>query len=208
MVGVAQGEFFEHEEGAVHRSESARRPRGIQLWRQVVMVVHESLAQQLVRGRDEDKSVRRVGGMNDVEAFAKIDEHGRDEHRHRRVAVLHEIAHESSRRPRCWIAVDDDAVDRLTPALSRPRRRDHGDPVSGLHQRSRLAAHTGVVGIRVVLDQHEHAPTGAAPHCARLALHRGRRLGTGRRIFLSHRIDLLTRMGARGLRRTQCFRSS
>ena len=160
------------------------------------MVVDKSLAQQLVGGRDEDKRVRRVGGMNDVEAFAKVYEHGQDEHRRRRIAILQQIPHESGRRRRCGIAVGDHAVDRLAPALSPPRRRDHDHLVSGLDQRSGLAAHTDVFGIGVVLDQHEHAPTCAAPHCARRVLHGRKRLGIVRCTFGCHPTDLLIRIDA------------
>src|SRR5437879_10760637 len=110
--------------------------------------------------------------MNDVKTFAEVDEQGQDKQCHRRIAILEQVAYDSAHFPRRWVPVDAHPVDGLTPALSRPRRGDHGDLVSCLRQRSGLLAHTEVLGVGVVLYEHEHAPTSGCAHRARLSLSR------------------------------------
>src|SRR5439155_23223794 len=78
---------------------------------------------------------------------------------HRRIAILQQVAHETARRPRCWIPVNADPVEGLTPGLSPPRRGDHGNLISRIHERPGLAAHTDVLGVGGVLYQHKDAPT-------------------------------------------------
>ncbi len=172
VVGEAQGELLQHKEYAGHQAiASIGVHSAIQLRDQVVVVVHKALAQEFEGCRDKHEGVRRVGGMNDVKAFAEVDEQGQDEQCHRRIAILEQVADEPARLRRRWVPVDVHPVDGLTPALSRPRRGDHGDLISGIGQRSGLVAHTGVLGVGVILHQHEHAPTSGGVHCARISLY-------------------------------------
>ena len=137
-----------------------------------MVVVHKSLAQQFVRYRDKHEGVRRVGGMNDVKSLAKVHEQGQNEHRHRRIAILEQVAHDAARFRQRRIPVGAHSVDGLPPWLSRPRRGDDGDLVSGIGQCPGLAAHTSVLGVGVVLYQHKHAPTGGRVRRVSFGLHR------------------------------------
>jgi hypothetical protein len=126
--------------------------------RDVVVVEHEPLAEQLVEAADQENGVRRIAGVNDVETAAEEDLQRKPELHEQRDAVFEQVAREPVRLARQRVPVDVDVIDALeTFLVARSLGTDDGNRIARRRQGARLLHHPPVEGTRQVLDDHQHS---------------------------------------------------
>jgi hypothetical protein len=124
-----------------------------------VVVEHELLAEQLEQVADEEKEIRRVARVDDVEAFGKKDFQAEEQGRGQRREVFDGIAERAFGFGRQRIAPDVDAVDRLVFLLvALAGGADDRHRIAGVAQRGRFLPYPAVKGAGQVLHQDEDAP--------------------------------------------------
>ena len=89
----------------------------VELGIDVVVIEHELLAEQLVETADEENRVRRIAGVDDVEAAAEQDLQRQPELHDQRHAVLERITQRAVGLARQRMPVNVDAVDALEALL-------------------------------------------------------------------------------------------
>ena len=135
--------------------------RLIELRIEIVMIEHELLAEQLEEAADQEKQVRRIAGMDDVESTGEEHPPGEQEGRDERNRVLHCIPGCARSLDRQVVAVDVDAVDRLELALvTAPRRADDRNDIARVAKGASLLPDTAIERAGQVLYQNQYAFQG------------------------------------------------
>ena len=124
----------------------------------VVVIEHELLAEQLVEAADEENRVRRIAGVDDVEAAPEQHLQRQPELHDQRHAVFERVAQRAVGLARQRMPMDVDAVDRLETLLVPGRLgADDGHRVTRRGERARLLPDTPVERAWQVLHDDEHA---------------------------------------------------
>src|SRR5688572_10140218 len=156
-VGEAEGQALEQ----AHRlpEQVAAAELGlVELRVGVVVVEHELLAEQLEQVADEEKEIRRVAGVDDVEAFAKKNFQAEEQGPGQRREVFDRIAERAFGFGRQRVAPDVDAVDRLVLLfVALTGGADDRHRIAGVAQRGRFLPHPPVERARQVLHQDENS---------------------------------------------------
>jgi len=168
---------FEPHQAAEQRPVLAVELGGVHLRRKVVVVEHEHLAEQPPERAEQPVSLRRVAGMQHVEA-ASEQRHPEGEQR-RHDEAPGELAHEAEGALRVGeqgVAVDLDAFEPLPRLIvAFHLRADDADAATGLGQRGRFEPDPAVEWHRQVLHYDQHALDQHAPARCRCAVRRGMR---------------------------------
>ncbi len=123
-----------------------------------MVIEHVLLAEQLVEGADEKDRVRRIAGVDHVEAATEEDLQRQPEFHGERDAVLERVTQHAVRFRGQAVAMDVDVIDALEALFVAGRlRADDRDDVAGRRKRARLLPHAPVERTRQVLDDDEHA---------------------------------------------------
>ena len=130
-------------------------PGEIGLGRQVVVVKHELLAEQLEHRTDHEQGVGWVRGVDHVEAFAHRHPERQQQHREGRIREFEGVADDSVSAGRRGETIDVDTVEVFAPGLTLCPRRDDGHVIACIAKRMRFAPHPHVERIRVVLDKQQ-----------------------------------------------------
>ena len=125
----------------------------------VVMVEHEALAgENLEEQRDQKNEVRRVAGMDHVEAVTPPHLEREHEFPEQGDRVLDEIGSGAARLDRQGMTIDPNAVDDLVRALiAWSLGADHRYLVTRVTERRRLRPGAAIEGNREVLDDDQHS---------------------------------------------------
>ncbi len=122
-----------------------------------MVVEDELLAEQLVESADQEEEVRRVAGVNDVEASSQQHSPREHEGREQGFAVFAHVADRGRGLGRRPIAVDVNALDDFVARIvARRARTDHGDRVAGRSKRERLLPNAAIEWDRQVLDEDQN----------------------------------------------------
>ena len=116
------------------------------------MVEDESHAQELEKSTDEENRIRRVAGLENAKAGARINLEGQKQLDSQCPGVFDKIAKGSGPLPD-FMPVDIDPFQRLAGAHeSRSFGADDGNAVSRFGEGTRLLPHAPVLGNRQILD--------------------------------------------------------
>ena len=138
---------------------------------EVVLVVDEADAAAAVEQRQRPVGVRRVAGLQDVEAVPLPGLAGQAGGPQPGVAELPEVAEEPGGRRGRRVLVEPDPVELRVRRVARSLGTDHRDPVARLDQRLALQPDAAVQRDRQVLHDDQDVPAGPAGlHCACLPL--------------------------------------
>src|SRR3979490_688986 len=98
------------------------------------MVVDETFAEKLVKNRDENKGVRRIVRMDNIEALGKENAHREKEAEKHGIAVLPKVGEKAIGIRRRRIAIGMDAIHGFAERLAFVGRTDDGHLIAGCAQ--------------------------------------------------------------------------
>ena len=166
-IGAAVGHALAPAQEPMHQAARAAALRHVHLGAQVMLVEEERRAEPAEQAADREVEVRRIAGMDHVQAPAAPGKQRQDQAGRHGDRVLGQVRHQAGGRGRQRIAEDLDPVDPLVPASrALALGTDHGDLPARRSQRLRLVPYPAVEGDRQVLDP-DQGSAGLAGAAAR-----------------------------------------
>src|SRR4029077_11077815 len=118
------------------------------------MIVYKTFSEKLVKDRDENKCVRRIMRMDDIEALGKEDAHREKETEKHGPTVLPNVR-EKTIGIRCRrIPMNTHSIHSFAERLSLVDRTDNCHVISGRAQCVGFPANSQVLGVWAILQEH------------------------------------------------------
>src|SRR6266481_3109352 len=120
------------------------------------MVIYKTFSEKLVKDCDENKCVRRIMCMDDIEVFGKEDAHREKKTEKHGPTVFPNVGEKTIGIRWRWIPVNAHSIHCFAERLSLVDRTDNGYVISGCTQRVGFLANSQVFGVRAILQEHSY----------------------------------------------------
>src|SRR5216683_5269452 len=118
------------------------------------MAIYKTFSKELVKHCDENKCVRRIMCMDDIEALGKEDAHREKETEKHGTTVLPNVGEKTIGIRWRRIPINTHTIHSFAERLSLVDRTDNGHLISGCAQRDGFLANSQVLGVRAILEEH------------------------------------------------------